>query len=244
MRDEIKVPLQPVQTKRASEEIYSQIKKLILDGEIKPGQRLPSERKMMDMMHRSRPTIREAMRMLEREGYIKTYSGSSGAVVQEINVDHAVQSLENIMQFKMLTMEDILEFRKMTEGTAARFAASRRNIEQLRRMEEILQRAEEAIGDKESFIAYDLQFHHLVAEMSGNIMYDIMLQVCRNVIGETLTDILRKGTNEERRLRYERILEVHRTVFEAILEHREEQAYLAMDRHLSDAAEDILHDQY
>ena len=59
MKNEIQIDLQPVQTRRASEEIYNQIRQLILDGEIHPGERLPSERKMMDMMHRSRPTIRE-----------------------------------------------------------------------------------------------------------------------------------------------------------------------------------------
>ena len=58
MKNEIQIDLQPVQTRRASEEIYNQIRQLILDGEIHPGERLPSERKMMDMMHRSRPTIR------------------------------------------------------------------------------------------------------------------------------------------------------------------------------------------
>lgn len=108
MKNEIQIDLQPVQTRRASEEIYNQIRQLILDGEIHPGERLPSERKMMDMMHRSRPTIREAMRMLEREGYIKIYSGSSGAVVQEINVDNAVQSLETIIQMKHMKIEEIL----------------------------------------------------------------------------------------------------------------------------------------
>ena len=115
MKNEIQIDLQPVQTRRASEEIYNQIRQLILDGEIHPGERLPSERKMMDMMHRSRPTIREAMRMLEREGYIKIYSGSSGAVVQEINVDNAVQSLETIIQMKHMKIEEILEFRRLTE---------------------------------------------------------------------------------------------------------------------------------
>ena len=51
MKNEIKIQLQPVQTKRASEEIYEQIRQLILDGEIQPGERLPSERSMMEMMH-------------------------------------------------------------------------------------------------------------------------------------------------------------------------------------------------
>lgn len=119
MKDEIKIQLQPVQTKRASEEIYEQIRQLILDGKILPGERLPSERNMMEMMHRSRPTIREAMRMLERDGYIKIYSGSSGAVVQELTVDNAVQSLETIMHFQHLNMKNVLEFRRMTESVAA-----------------------------------------------------------------------------------------------------------------------------
>ena len=62
MRNEIQIELQPVQTKRASEEIYNQIRQLILDGEIHPGERLPSERKMMEMMHRSvRPYVKRCV---------------------------------------------------------------------------------------------------------------------------------------------------------------------------------------
>ena len=110
MKNEIKIQLQPVQTKRASEEIYEQIRQLILDGRFSPESVSPSERSMMEMMHRSRPTIREAMRMLEREGYIKIYSGSSGAVVQELTVDNAVQSLETIMQLQKLTWTTFWNF--------------------------------------------------------------------------------------------------------------------------------------
>lgn len=64
--------LRPVETQRASAAIYEQVKGLILDGQLKPGDRLPSERALMDLMGRSRPTIREALRMLERDGFIHT----------------------------------------------------------------------------------------------------------------------------------------------------------------------------
>ena len=177
MKNEIQIDLQPVQTRRASEEIYNQIRQLILDGEIHPGERLPSERKMMDMMHRSRPTIREAMRMLEREGYIKIYSGSSGAVVQEINVDNAVQSLETIIQMKHMKIEEILEFRRLTECEAARLASERRTAEDLEKMKEILQRSENVLGESDAFIACDLEFHLALADASHNSMYSIMMQV-------------------------------------------------------------------
>ena len=62
----------PIKTVRASEAIYEQIKDRIISGELKPGDRLPSERNMMELFQRSRPTIREALRMLERSGYIRT----------------------------------------------------------------------------------------------------------------------------------------------------------------------------
>lgn len=244
MKNEIQIDLQPVQTKRASEEIYNQILQLILDGEIHPGERLPSERKMMDMMHRSRPTIREAMRMLEREGYIKIYSGSSGAVVQEINVDNAVQSLETIIQMKHMKIEEILEFRRLTECEAAKLASERRTAEDLEKMKEILQRSENVLGESDAFIACDLEFHLALADASHNAMYSIMMQVCRNVIGESLSDILIKGTEAEQEMRYQRILDVHKETYIAIKNQHGAEAARLLTIHLTNAESDFVGRKY
>ena len=81
--DAVQIPWQPVKTRRASEEIYLQLREFILSGQLKPGDRLPSERAMMTQLNRSRPTIREALRMLEQGGYIASTHGAPGAVVQE-----------------------------------------------------------------------------------------------------------------------------------------------------------------
>ena len=240
MKNEISVSLQPVETRRASEKIYDQIRQLILDGEIKPGDRLPSERKMMDMMKRSRPTIREAMRMLERDGYIKIFSGSIGAVVQEINVDNAVQSLETVMQMNLVTVENVLEFRRMTESEAAKLAAKRGTSEGLKKIEDILKLSGEAFGNAEQFKDYDLKFHLAVAEASHNAMYVIMLQVCRNMIDESLTEILGTGKNQEREERYRRIHAAHCAIYEAIKKGQGDMASQNMKNHLADAEDDIL----
>ena len=240
MKDEIKIQLQPVQTKRASEEIYEQIRQLILDGSISPGERLPSERNMMEMMHRSRPTIREAMRMLERDGYIKIYSGSSGAVVQKLGVDNAVQSLETIMHFQHLNMENVLEFRRMTESVAAELAAKRRTEEDLVKLKDILESTEQALGNPDKFILCDLQFHLAVADASKNAMYSIMLQVCRGMIGESLTRVLVKGGEKEQSKRYTNILKAHRSVYQSLLEKDPMQASQNMKQHLISAEKDIL----
>ena len=120
MKNEIKIQLQPVQTKRASEEIYEQIRQLILDGEIQPGERLPSERSMMEMMHRSRPTIREAMRMLEREGYIQTVAGRgsfvgrrSAELVREENLRRIEQLLGEALQLAGQSGIEIAQLEEM-----------------------------------------------------------------------------------------------------------------------------------
>lgn len=239
MKNEISVTLKPVETKKASEEIYEQIRQLIIEGAILPGQRLPSERKMMEQMQRSRATIREALRLLEREGYIRTQPGSSGAIVQKPNVDNAVQSLESIMQIQQLNMDNILEFRRMVESDGAALAAARRSRKDIEQMDRILKQAKDAIGDKDRFIELDLEFHLAVAEATNNVMYVIMLQVCRNMIGESLRDLLDKGTEEEVSTRYNRILAVHERIYCAIVNGLDQDAKKEMTRHLTDAECDL-----
>lgn len=239
MKNEIPVILKPVETKKASEEIYEQIRRLIIDGEIEPGQRLPSERRMMEQMQRSRATIREALRLLEQEGYIRTQPGSSGAIIQKPNVDNAVQSLESIMSIQQLTMDNILEFRRMTESTGARLASERRTKQDLERMRDILQRAKEAVGNRERFIELDLAFHSAVAEAAHNAMYVIMLQVCRKMIGEALTDLMNKGTSMEIEARYRRIQDAHEEIYRAIGERQGDIVEQIINRHLADAETDL-----
>lgn len=239
MKNEISVTLKPVETKKASEEIYEQIRQLIIEGNILPGQRLPSERKMMEQMQRSRATIREALRLLEREGYIRTQPGSSGAIVQKPNVDNAVQSLESIMQIQQLNIENIFEFRRMVESDGAALAARRRSSKELEQMENILSQAKEAVGNKDKFIELDLAFHTAVAEATNNVMYVIMLQVCRNMIGESLRNLLDKGSDKDRRERYKRILEVHEEIYFAIKNGLDQEAKREMVRHLADAECDL-----
>ena len=84
---------QPIGDRRASEAIYEQLRELITSGALRPGDRLPSERAMMEQLHRSRPTIREALRMLEQGGYVASTHGASGAVVQELTIDGVEQPL-------------------------------------------------------------------------------------------------------------------------------------------------------
>ena len=109
MNKESTILLAPVETTRASQAIYDQIVQLIVSGELRPGDRLPSERQMMDMMQRSRPTIREALRMLERNGLIQIVPGSSGAVVVEPSAASVEEPLETMLNMSHLSSHELLE---------------------------------------------------------------------------------------------------------------------------------------
>ena len=71
----------PAKTQRASEAIYNQIYPKIVSGELKPGDRLPPERELAEMFQRSRPVVREALRMLQQDGLLETSVGSAGGAV-------------------------------------------------------------------------------------------------------------------------------------------------------------------
>ena len=71
----------PAKTQRASEAIYNQIYPMIVSGELKPGDRLPPERELAEMFQRSRPVVREALRMLQQDGLLVTSVGSTGGAV-------------------------------------------------------------------------------------------------------------------------------------------------------------------
>lgn len=106
---------QPVQTKRASEAIFDQIKDLIIRGELQPGDRLPSERNMIEMFQHSRPTIREALRMLERTGYIRTMAGSNGAIIMPPNDKNLENSLSDALSIGHIPLEQLAEYRAASE---------------------------------------------------------------------------------------------------------------------------------
>ena len=125
--DAVQIPWQPVKTRRASEEIYLQLREFILSGQLKPGDRLPSERAMMAQLNRSRPTIREALRMLEQGGYIASTHGAPGAVVQEPSLHGVEEPLAEMIQLNQISLQELGEYRLNNDSTIAMWAAQRRS---------------------------------------------------------------------------------------------------------------------
>ena len=167
----------PAETQRACEVIYEQIKEKILSGELKPGDKLPSERAMMELLHRSRPSVREALRMLERGGFIRIVPGSRGALILEPNTDGVEQSLSNLMRSKMISIKEMSDYRRVNDVMVSEWAAKRRTDEDIAAITQLVKKSEQVMGDYRSFIALDPEFHYLIALAAKNEVACIMTQV-------------------------------------------------------------------
>lgn len=228
------IAFSPVVTMRASEAIYNQIKNKILSGELQPGDRLPSERAMIEMFDRSRPTIREAMRMLERDGFIKISSGSNGAVIQKYGISNIEQPLETIMAISDVSEMDLYEFRQKCECNIASWAAQRRSEADIRAMKILLQKADAYLKqyDIENFMITDTQFHLLLANASGNKVAAIITNICHNITAKMLNKAYNEKTEESKRRMCATMLRSHRQIYAAVCKGDAQGAAEEMHKHL------------
>lgn len=232
-------PFHPVLTKRACEEIYEQIRELIVKGELRPGDRLPSERNMIEMFERSRPTIREALRMLERSGYIRTIAGSNGAIVMEPNSKNVEQTMEDAIQVGHIALQEMNEYRHVSEVATAEWAAERRTESDVQALRAMLARMEANAGDYESFIALDPQFHGLLAQAAKNQMSVVMNRTFSKIKQEFVRQKMSDMTAAARKKMCRKVLEMHGEICDAVVDGDAPRARDAMARHLAAYEEDL-----
>jgi len=131
------VELRPIKTKKIYEEIIEQIKQLILDGHLKPGDKLPSERNLVDSFKVSRSSIREALSALEMMGLVEVRTGE-GAYIRRLQANSLNTSFHWLLSLERESVLELLEVRKMIEVQAVRYATERITNEELEQLEKIL----------------------------------------------------------------------------------------------------------
>jgi GntR family transcriptional repressor for pyruvate dehydrogenase complex len=211
-----RVNFQPVQPVRAYERVVEQIETAVLRGDLQAGQRLPGERELMRQFQVSRSTIREALRVLESNGLIRSRPGDPyGPELLAFTPDVLRKSLTRLASGGGVTLGDLLQFRVVLDGSTTYLAASLRTPEQLVEMEAALQAMRDSVGgDYEAFSQADVSFHEAVARASRNQL----LQVCSDVVRlAALRLISEKISHAPDRVELMRTwLQRHTDVFEAI----------------------------
>ncbi|MGD0603404.1 MAG: FadR/GntR family transcriptional regulator [Streptosporangiaceae bacterium] len=174
-----------VRVPKAGEMVAAQLRRQIVLGELKEGDQLPSESVLMEQFGVSRPTLREAFRILEAEGAINVRRGvRGGARVQVPDISVAARHIGLLLQYRGALLSDVYEVRAVLEPAAARMVARRRTSADLARLQEVVDRHRESIDDPGSAFAADAEFHQLVMELSGNETLQILAGMLSSIIRE------------------------------------------------------------
>jgi GntR family transcriptional repressor for pyruvate dehydrogenase complex len=227
----IKFDFEVIRKNKVYEEVAKQIERLIVK-KLKPGDKLPSERELAEMLQVSRSSIRDAIRGLELVGLVEPRQGA-GTIVREPS-QSSLNPFGNALERRQELVGELLDFRKMLEPPLAARAAAHATPEEISEMEEILQRQEEKQNRGEAAIAEDAEFHYSVALASGN---SVVLKVL-DILMDLLRDTRERSLQVEGRA--EKSLAGHRRILAAIKRHDAESAKSAMRRHIEDVEEIVL----
>lgn len=165
----------PVQTRKTFEEAVEQIAEKVKTGELHVGDRLPSERSLADLMQISRPTLREAVKVLQDSGLIDVRRGAGGGMFVATEIVPP-ELLKRRRDLRIHEVAQVLEARRVLEPRVAQIAAARATPHDFEAMQKTIddQRAILAAGDllregrEDRFLALDVRFHLTIARASGN----------------------------------------------------------------------------
>ena len=232
MATAIKPEFEIVRRNRVYEEVAKQIERLILK-KLQPGDKLPSERDLAEMLRVSRGSIRDAIRSLELLGLVEARQGT-GTIVRETSSNALANPFANALKRRKELVSELLDFRKMLEPPLAARAATHASAEEIVDMEDILRRQEQRQGQGDAAVAEDTEFHYSIALASDN---SVVLKVI-----DTLMDLLRDTRARSLQVegRPQKSLSGHRRILAAIKRHDAETAKNAMRRHLEDVEEIVL----
>lgn len=162
---------------RISEEIIEQVHDLITSGRLAPGDRLPAERELAQILSVGRSTVREAIRVMESMGLVRVRAGEGTFLVGAPTEESAGAAVSLLRSWDV--QHKLFEVRRAIEPDLAALAARRATPHHLARMRAMLDEQQSAIGRGENGMKADSAFHYLIAEASRNevlvrIMDDLM----------------------------------------------------------------------
>ncbi len=212
-------------TQTPTDIVIAKIKELINNGVLKPGDRLPAERKLSAEFGFGRTNIREALHKLEFYGIIKTLP-QSGSIINGLDIttlDGMIADVLNLQEYDFLSL---VETRNLLEVFAITTCAERATDEDIANLEDIHQKFIEAFDTPER-VGYDFAFHRAIAESSHNAVLKAMLMII-------IPDILSVYQKESFCAPNPKIISEHSAMLEAIKTRDKASAAACMEKHLED----------
>jgi GntR family transcriptional repressor for pyruvate dehydrogenase complex len=219
----------PAKTNRISTNIVDQIRKAILSGELKPGDRLPSEKELAENFGVSKASLREAFRALEALGLLEVRQGmSGGAFVIEVDLETARNNLFNYIFFQNPSIGEFTELRSFIEPAAAEIAARRATEKDIEALERNLEKTRKKLAAGPFYYELDTQFHHRIAATTGNRLVCFVIDSLKNAIVNIKLEL------ELDRSFSEKVFEAHERIVDALRGRDPQRARDEMLRHIQE----------
>ncbi|MDJ0782353.1 MAG: FadR/GntR family transcriptional regulator [Desulfosarcinaceae bacterium] len=215
--------------KKLADQVFERIRDLIFKGDLKPGERLKSERELSEIMDVSRPTIRQAIGKLVDRGLVENRQGQ-GTFVCNPNEMRSHNLLRDLIDWDEASLKDLLEVRMALECQAATTAALRATGEDVANLDRHVQEMRASIQAGELGILEDVRFHMTLAYATKNQVQILLMK--------NMYDLLHFGIEEGLKQLYlqpenlEAILSQHQQVTDAIRQRDPAAAYAAMHTHI------------
>jgi GntR family transcriptional repressor for pyruvate dehydrogenase complex len=219
--------LEAVRKERRYEQVAEQIQKLIAEGTLNPGDRLPPERELATRFGVARSSIRDAVRTLEVMGILEPRQGA-GTVVRDLSADSLVVPLATVLVRKRELVEELIDVRRILEPALAARAAKNATVDEVMELEDILRRQREKMRRGQPTIEEDSEFHYAIGRAARN---SVVLKVL-----DILMDLLResRARSLQTQGRPERSYAGHQRVLRAIKRRDPDAAEKAVRKHLEE----------
>ena len=215
--------------RKLSDEVLERLLRLISDGNLKPGDAMPSERELMERFGVGRPAIREAMQSLANMGLVSISHGER-ARVQELTAQSIMRQVDLsahiMLQRSSSSLEHLKAARLFFERGMVREAAARAKAEDVARLRAIVAEQRAALGKAEAFMAADMRLHTQIAAISGNPIFVSVSEAMLGWLKAYHTELLIWSGKETH------TLAEHALIIDAIERGDAEAAEAAMMNHL------------
>lgn len=222
----------PVQSSRLYEEVAAQIRERIINADLQPGDKLPSEIELAQEFGVSRPVVREAIHHLQAHGLVTVKHGS-GVYVCQPSIERFVESFSTLLQLAEASVLSVHEVREILEVEIAGLAADRATAEDLDALDRVLVEMDQVRNSPVQYMEIDLTFHRLLAQATHNEVLCLLAQL----VAELLRQSRIRSVMSPNRI--EKSSAGHREIFRYVKAGDREGSQNAMRSHLTIIREDI-----
>ena len=216
--------LTPIKNVKVYEIIMNQIKDIVRSGELKRGDKLPSERDLALKLNVSRTSVREAIKALETLGLIESKHGEGNYIRSDFE-DILLEPLSIVFMLLGSDNNEILQLRNVIEPEVAKIAAQNITNDEIEKIEDIIEKLSKTKDSKEC-ASLDKEFHYAIAKASKNHLLSTIIFSVSSLIEEYIDES--KIYDDKK----EEVIKEHRKILKALKEHNKEEAFKEAKNHL------------